>query len=89
MAAQAPKADAHWRDSARNIKFFIWDGKAAFPFLLFFVYMRVWTLIFAIVATMFFTLLNRYGFKLEVFGRWLRTALVGRRKTASPWWLKS
>lgn len=89
MRLQQPKADAHWRDSARNIKFFIWDGKAAFPFLLFFMYMRLWTLIFAVVATMFFTLLNRYGFKIEVFGRYIRSMLVGRRKMTQPWWQKS
>ena len=79
---------AHWRDSARNIKFFIWDGKAAFPMVFFLVYMHIWTLIVAVVSMMFFTLLNRYGFSPVVFFRWLRSTLAGRRKLAIPWWME-
>jgi len=79
---------AHWRDSARSIKFFIWDGKAAFPMVLFLVHMHVWTLIVAVVSMMFFTLLNRYGFSPLVFARWLRSTLAGSRKMAVPWWME-
>lgn len=81
-------AQAHWRDSARSIKFFIWDGKAAFPMVLFLVYMHVWTLIVAVASMMFFTLLNRYGFSPIVFLRWLRSTLAGHRKMAVPWWME-
>ena len=80
--------EAHWRDSARSIRFFIWDGKAAFPMVFFLVYMHIWTLIVAVASMMFFTLLNRYGFSPIVFFRWLRSTLAGRRKMAIPWWLE-
>ncbi len=80
------KADAHWRDSARSIRFFIWDGKAAFPFVFTLMYMRIWTLVLAFLTMMFFTILNRYGFSISVFGRWLRNFVAGKRKTAIPWW---
>lgn len=81
-------SEAHWRDSARPIKFFIWDGKAAFPMLLFLCHMKVWTLCVAIGAMMFFTILNRYGFTPLVFFRWLRTTIAGPRKLAIPWWME-
>lgn len=78
--------EAHWRDSARSVRFFIWDGKTAFPMLLFLLHIQWWTLIVAVTAMLFFTILNRYGFSVEVFSRWLRTSIAGQRKIAIPWW---
>lgn len=78
--------EAHWRDSARSVRFFIWDGKNAFPMLLFLLHIRLWTFVVAVLATLFFTLLNRYGFSIEVFFRWFRGIIAGRRKIAIPWW---
>ena len=77
---------AHWRDSARSVRFFIWDGKTAFPMLLFLLHIRLWTFIVAVLAMLFFTVLNRYGFSVIVFLRWFRSLIAGRRKTALPWW---
>lgn len=79
---------AHWRDSARPVKFFIWDGKAVFPILLFFLHMKLWTLIVALLAVSFFTIINRYGFTPMVFLRWLRATVAGPRKMSIPWWMK-
>lgn len=79
-------AQAHWRDSARPLKFFFLDGQAVFPVLICLVYLRPWTAILAVVSMVFFTILNRYGFSPIVFLRWLRSAIAGRRKTAIPWW---
>ncbi len=78
--------NAHWRDSARNPRFFIVDARAAFPFLLFLLHIRLWTFIVAVVAMAFFGLLERYGFSVIVFLRFLRTFLAGPRKIAIPWW---
>lgn len=82
-----PPADAHWRDSARSPKFFIFDAKAAFPLLLYLVHIRLWTFIVAVVAWLFFSYLNYRGFSLEVFLRWIRSTLGGKRKIATPWWM--
>lgn len=82
------ESNAHWRDSARSIRFFIWDGKAAFPMLIFILYMRLWTLIVAVATMMFFSILNRYGFTPMVFLRWLRSFIAGRRKMAIPPWME-
>jgi len=84
---QYPTPDAHWRDSARPARFFIFDAKAAFPLLLFLVHIKMWTFIVAVVAMSFFTLINKYGFSVEVFFRWFRSLLAGHRKMAIPWWM--
>jgi intracellular multiplication protein IcmT len=76
----------HWRDSARSPRFFLIDAKAAFPFLLFFLHIRLWSFIVALVAMCFFSLLERYGFTVTVFLRWARTILAGPHKVAMPWW---
>lgn len=78
---------AHWRDSARPARFFIIDANAAFPMLLFLLHVKLWTFIIALMATLFFTLLNRFGFSVAVFLRWFRSLLAGPRKIAIPWWM--
>lgn len=86
MAIRLPPASAHWRDSARSAKFFIFDAKACFPLLLFLLHIQWWTFFVAIGAMLFFTALNHYGFSVEVFLRWFRSLLAGRHKIAIPWW---
>lgn len=86
--AQPINPDASWRDSARSVKFFIWDAKAVFPFVLFLMHMRWWTFILSFIVMAFFTILNRFGFSLSVFARWMRSTLAGRRKFAIPWWME-
>ena len=78
--------DTHWRDSARSIRFFIWDGKAAFPLFIVLIWPRLWTLLVALIAMVFFTFMNRYGYTPIVFFRSMRSFLDGRRIYRSPWW---
>jgi len=79
-------ANAHWRDSARPARFFFIDAKAAFPFGLFLIHIKLWTFIIALVIMVFFTILNRYGYSVEVFLRIFKSLLAGSRKMAIPWW---
>lgn len=79
-------SQAHWRDSARSVRFFIWDGKTAFPLLIFVLHISWITLAIALAAMLFFTVLNRFGFSPEVFFRWFRATLAGSRKLSIPWW---
>ncbi|OGT63682.1 MAG: phosphoesterase [Gammaproteobacteria bacterium RIFCSPHIGHO2_12_FULL_45_9] len=79
--------DAHWRDSARPIKFFIWDGRAAFPVLIFILHMSLLTFIIAFGLIVFLSILNRYGFTPMVFFRWFRSLISGNRKLSIPWWM--
>lgn len=77
---------AHWRDSARNVRLWIVDYRACFPLLVLIFHIRLWTFIVAVVTTLFFGLLERYGFTVAVFMRWFRSYLAGSRKIAQPWW---
>jgi len=80
-------ANAHWRDSARPVKFFIWDGRAAFPVVILLVHISWWTFFLTIGLIIFFSILNRFGFTPIVFFRWLRNLIAGPRKIAVPWWM--
>lgn len=77
---------AHWRDSARNVRFWFLDYRATFPLLFFLLHFRLWTFALAFFAMVFFGLIERYGFTLDVFLRWLRSYIGGNRKIAKPWW---
>ena len=79
--------NAHWRDSARSIRFFFFDAKAAFPFVLFVLHIRWWTFFLALGAAIAFTILNHFGFSVAVFLRLIRSLIAGRRKMAIPWWV--
>ena len=77
---------AHWRDSSRTVVFWAIDYRAAFPLLLFLVYMHVWTFVMAIVLTVFFALIEKYGFSPTVFARLVRSYIAGPRKISQPSW---
>lgn len=85
---RAPSPDAHWRDSARYPRFFFVDARASFPILFALVHITLWTVSIALAAMVFFSILNRYGFTVAVFGRWLRSFLAGPRKISAPWWME-
>lgn len=79
---------AHWRDSARNPRFWFIDYRACFPLFILIFYLRWWTFIIAMLITLCFVWLERHGFTVSVFVRWLRAFLAGPRKIAQPWWKK-
>ena len=77
---------AHWRDSARTVRFWIVDYRACFSLMIFIFHIRLWTFLLAIIAIIFFVMIERFGFTVSVFGRWLRSYIAGPRKIAQPWW---
>ncbi|MBA2648241.1 MAG: phosphoesterase [Legionella sp.] len=77
---------SHWRDSARSPRFFLIDARAVFPVFLFLMRIRVWTGVLVLVTTVFFGIIEHYGFTVPVFLRWLRNFFAGPKKTARPWW---
>jgi intracellular multiplication protein IcmT len=77
---------AHWRNSARHPRFFGIDARITLLILLFLFYIRLWTFLLALAGILFFTALEKLGFSLNVFFRWFRNQLAGRRKLAIPWW---
>lgn len=79
-------AEAHWRDSARTPRFYFMDSLAAFPLLLFFLHIRLWTFLVALSIVIFLIVLERFKFTLPVFGRWFRSSLAGPLRVSKPWW---
>ncbi len=79
-------SDAHWRDSARQARFFFVDAYAAFPILLTLLHIKLWTILMAIGFMVFFAILERFKFTVPVFFRWLRAFMAGPIKLARPWW---
>jgi intracellular multiplication protein IcmT len=77
--------NAHWRDSARVPRFFGLSAYAVFPFLFFLLHMKWWTFTVCALTTIFFTVLEKFGFTLPVFFRWLRCFFGGLRKMAKHW----
>lgn len=84
--ASEPTVNAHWRDSARTARFFFIDAKAAFPIFLFLLHIKLWTFILALIFMVFFTVLNRFGYSVDVFYRIFKSIIAGPRKLAIPWW---
>lgn len=77
---------SHWRDSARSARFFIVDARAAFPIFIFLMHIRMWTGLLVILSAIFFGIIERYGFTVPIFWRWLRNFFAGRVKSSQPWW---
>lgn len=77
---------AHWRDSARNVRLWFVDYRACFPLLIFIFHISWATFGGAVVAITFFSLLDRYGFSVAVFLRWMRCFIAGPRKVSQPRW---
>ncbi len=86
--SNVPFSTAHWRDSARQPRFFWIDARATFPLLLFLLHIRLWTFIFALTSVIFLGILEYFGFSIGVFFRLLRNVLAGPRKLTIPWWKK-
>ena len=76
---------AHWRDSARTPMFFVIDAYSAIPLFVFLLHIRLWTFILACSVCAFFMILNKFGFSMPVFFRWLRAFFAGNVRLARSW----
>lgn len=79
-------ANAHWRDSARTPRLFFMDAMAAFPLVLFILHIRWWTFFTCMALIAFFVILEKFGFTVSVFKRWIKVFFAGNQRTARPWW---
>mgnify|MGYP001828687370 CR=1 FL=1 len=78
---------AYWRDSSRIPRFFGIDAKACFPLVIFLLHIKLWTFGIAFGFTIFFAVLEHYGFRDKIFFRLLRNLIIGNRRDAKAWWL--
>lgn len=75
-----------WRDSSLNPRILGVDARAYFPLLCWLFYPRKWTFIAAVAAIAFFVLIEKKGYTLPVFLRFLRHKLRGNVIPARAWW---
>ena len=77
------KANWHWRNTMRPVRFFNLDARAALPFCVLLVYARPITLILTLVITAIFYFLERRGLTFPAALRSMRVWLIGRNR---PGW---
>ena len=81
---QVEKANWHWRNSMRPVRFFNLDARAALPFMVLLVYARPISLALTIIITIVFKVLEGRGLTFSASLRALRVWLVGNTR---PGWL--
>jgi hypothetical protein len=77
-----------YKDVNRKTKFLAFDGRTAFPLLLFMLWPRMTTLYVLMGIVLTFFVLDRRGMPIEMFFRYIRSWLTGGIRTARPWWRK-
>lgn len=77
-----------WRDTARTVRFFIFDAKAGLAFFVFLAYISWLTFAISITSFVVFGVLERYGFSIVVALRLARARLAGPVRYAVAWWQK-
>ena len=81
---QIEKANWHWRNSMRPVRFFNLDARAALPFIVLLFYLRPISIILTIIITMIFKYLEKKGLTFPAAMRSLRVWVVGNNR---PGWL--
>lgn len=87
--------NAHWRDSARNPRFFILDYRVVLLFLFLIIAPALglqgkgllYSFVIVSLIVVFFGVIEYYGFTLSVTFRYLSNVVIaGKNKKARPWW---
>jgi intracellular multiplication protein IcmT len=76
-------SNVHWRNTARSVRFFAFDARAAAPLLVTILHTRIWTLVLSIIIILFFVLLERFGLTLNIAMRRFRLWLTGPYRPAT------
>ena len=79
-----------WRDTGRTPRFLFMDARIVATILLWLLHMRMWTLYLFIASSIFFVVLERFGFTVPVALRALRVLIAGPiRKVRAIRWHRS
>lgn len=78
------KANWHWRNTMRPVRFFALDARAAIPYFVLLVYARPVTIFLTLASTVMFYMLEKRGLSFSSAIRAFRSWLVGQRR---PGWL--
>jgi intracellular multiplication protein IcmT len=71
----------------KSARFFALDARAAFPFLLVLIHVKVWTIVLALITTFIFWLAERLGLRFDAALRSVRTWFVVPRRPAQAFQL--
>lgn len=78
------KQNWHWRNTMRPVRFFNMDARAGIPFFMLLIYARLITLIFVIITTIVFKIMEKRGLTFPSALRAFRVWLFGDER---PGWL--
>lgn len=76
------RANWHWRNTMRPVRFFNLDARAAIPFLFLLVYIRPVSIFLTLVITFVFFFLERRGLTFPAALRAFRVWFLGRVRPA-------
>lgn len=76
------KANWHWRNSMKAVRFFGVDARAAIPFIVLLFYFRLITFIIAILSTIIFLALEKRGLTFPSAIRAFRSWFNGPKRPA-------
>ncbi len=79
------KFNWHWRNTMRTVRFFAFDGRAAFPIPILFFYIRYSTIAITVLTLLFFRFLEQKGLTFPSAVRNFRASLWGFER---PGWYK-
>lgn len=78
------KANWHWRNTMRPVRFFSYDARAAIPVFILLFHFRLYMIIFNIIVLLIFHILEKKGLTLPAALRALRVWLLGDKR---PGWI--
>lgn len=78
------RANWHWRNSARPVRFFALDARAAMPFCILLFYMRPISILLTVIITMMFHMFEKKGLTFPAAMRAMRVWLWGQYR---PGWI--
>lgn len=72
----------YWRETHRQPRFLIFDGRIVVLLLMAMMHFRVWTILLALTAAFVLWFFDRKGISADSIVRYLRARLVGRKRSA-------
>ena len=76
------KANWHWRNTMRPVRFFALDARAVIPYLVLLVYARPITIFLTVCSTALFLMLEKRGLNFGSAIRAFRSWLAGQKRPA-------
>jgi uncharacterized membrane protein len=74
--------NVYWRETMKNGKFLIFEGRVVFVLLPTFMHLRLWTLTIAILTMFMFWWFDRKGISANAIARYLKAKLIGKKRSA-------